>query len=146
MSTDHVTDQLKRLPTGPGIYLFRNDRGDVLYVGKAKSLRPDLLTKSSLMVGLGETDAEVSAALRSLRSAGVDLVTLGQYLSPGRPGMRFLPVARFVTPEQFAAWEAEALALGFLAAACGPLVRSSFRAGVLLEKARGGEPGSGEKA
>jgi lipoic acid synthetase len=102
----------------------------------AKRLRPDLLTKSSLMVGLGETDHEISVALARLRDANVDLVTIGQYLAPGRPGERFLPVDRFVPPEQFDAWQSEALDLGFKAAACGPLVRSSYRAGALLSQAR----------
>lgn len=101
----------------------------------AKMLRPDLFTKSSLMVGLGERDDEVSAALGRLREVDVDLVTIGQYLAPGRPGERFLPVDRYVEPEQFEAWAEEARALGFKAVACGPLVRSSFRAGALLEQA-----------
>jgi len=102
----------------------------------AKRLRPDLYTKSSLMVGLGETDAEVSHALRDLRDAKVDLLTLGQYLAPGRPGERFLPVDRYATPAQFDAWADEARALGFRAVASGPLVRSSFRAGQLLDQAK----------
>jgi lipoic acid synthetase len=102
----------------------------------AKRIRPEVFTKSSIMVGLGETDAEVSAAMQQLRDADVDLVTLGQYLAPGKPGERFLPVDRFVTPEQFNAWADEAREIGFRAVASGPLVRSSFRAGQLLEEAR----------
>lgn len=102
----------------------------------AKELRPDLYTKSSLMVGLGETDQEVTDAMRQLRTAGVELLTIGQYLAPGRPGTRFLPVARFVTPMQFDCWDEEAHALGFRGVASGPLVRSSYRAGTLLEEAR----------
>lgn len=102
----------------------------------AKRLRPDLHTKSSIMVGLGETDAEVSDAMRQLRDADVDLLTLGQYLAPGKPGERYLPVDRFVTPEQFNAWADEASEMGFRAVASGPLVRSSFRAGQLLAQAR----------
>jgi lipoic acid synthetase len=102
----------------------------------SKRLRPDLFTKSSIMVGLGEADAEVSDAMQQLRDADVDLLTLGQYLAPGRPGERFLPVDRYVTPEQFEAWSNEARELGFRAVASGPLVRSSFRAGELLEQAR----------
>jgi lipoic acid synthetase len=102
----------------------------------AKRLRPDLFTKSSIMVGLGETDAEVTDAMRQLREADVDLLTLGQYLAPGRPGERYLPVDRFVTPQQFNTWTDEAQAMGFRAVASGPLVRSSFRAGQLLEAAR----------
>lgn len=102
----------------------------------AKRLRPDLFTKSSIMVGLGETDAEVSDAMHQLRDADVEMLTLGQYLAPGRPGERFLPVDRYVAPDQFEAWQMEARDLGFRAVASGPLVRSSFRAGELLEQAR----------
>jgi lipoic acid synthetase len=103
---------------------------------RARSLRPDVPTKSSLMVGVGETDAEVDAALIALRQAGVDVVTIGQYLAPGRPGERFLPVARYVPPEQFAAWEVRAGELGFSGVAAGPLVRSSYRAKELHVAAR----------
>jgi lipoyl synthase len=102
---------------------------------RAKQLRPDVLTKSSIMVGLGESDREVSDAMSKLHSARVDMLTLGQYLAPGRPGERFLPVDRFVPPEQFDKWAAEARELGFRAVAAGPLVRSSYRAGLLLEVA-----------
>ena len=102
----------------------------------AKRLRPDLWTKSSLMVGVGETDDETTDAMRQLRAAGVELLTLGQYLAPGRPSERFLPVDRYVPPQQFEAWKDEALEMGYLAVAAGPLVRSSFRAGKLLEQAR----------
>ena len=104
---------------------------------RAKQLRSDVWTKSSLMVGLGETDAEVTEAMRELRTAGVELLTLGQYLAPGRPGTRFLPVDRYVHPDQFAAWELEARELGFLGVAAGPLVRSSYRAGQLMQEAIG---------
>jgi lipoic acid synthetase len=103
---------------------------------RAKQLRPDMVTKSSLMVGLGETNDEIVAALGQLRSVGVDLVTLGQYLSPGRPGERFLPVDRYATPEEFNAWADAAMSMGFAGVASGPMVRSSFRAGELLEQAR----------
>jgi lipoic acid synthetase len=96
--------------------------------------------KSSIMVGLGETDDEVSAAMRLLREADVDMLTLGQYLAPGRPGERYLPVDRFVTPEQFSLWADEARAMGFRAVASGPLVRSSYRAGMLLAQAMGAFP------
>ena len=105
---------------------------------RAKQLRPDVWTKSSIMVGLGESDDEVADAMRQLRSANVDMLTLGQYLAPGRPGDRFLPVDRFVPPAQFEMWAAEARELGFRAVAAGPLVRSSYRAGLLLEEARTG--------
>ena len=88
------------------------------------------------MIGLGETDDEVIDAMRQLRSANVDMLTLGQYLAPGKPGERFLPVDRFVPPEQFDAWADEARTMGFRAVAAGPLVRSSYRAGLLLERAK----------
>eukprot|EP00171_Calliarthron_tuberculosum_P009541 IDg9541t1 len=93
---------------------------------EAKRVNPALLTKSSIMVGLGETDAEVSQTLRDLRSVDCDVVTLGQYL---RPTERHLSVVEYVAPERFAAWEKEALAMGFKYAASGPLVRSSYKAG-----------------
>ena len=103
---------------------------------RAKELAPRLMTKSSMMVGLGETNSEVTQAMGLLRDADVDMLTLGQYLAPGRPGERFLPVARFVPPGQFDTWAAEARSLGFRAVAAGPLVRSSYRAGRLLDDAR----------
>ncbi len=102
---------------------------------RAKQLRPNLWTKSSIMVGLGETDAEVTDAMSQLYLEGVELLTLGQYLAPGRPGTRYLPVDRFVRPEQFSHWESEARQMGFRGVAAGPLVRSSYRAGLLLEEA-----------
>ncbi len=104
---------------------------------RAKAYRPDIWTKSSIMVGFGETDAEVTEAMQQLRDAGVDMLTLGQYLAPGRTGSRFLPVERYVHPDQFTKWKHEATQLGFLAVASGPLVRSSYRAGKLLKEAAG---------
>jgi len=92
-----------------------------------------LVTKSSVMLGLGETDSELETALRDLRSVEVDLLTLGQYL---RPSASHRPVHRYVPPEEFARWESRALALGFSGAACGPLVRSSYRAEELYTRAR----------
>ena len=91
-----------------------------------------LVTKSSVMLGLGETDPELEEALRDLRAADVDLLTLGQYL---RPSAAHRPVHRFVPPEEFSQWQTTALSLGFLGAACGPLVRSSYRAEELYRSA-----------
>lgn len=91
----------------------------------AKRYRPDVLTKSSLMLGLGETDDEVLVAMDDLRAAQVDILTLGQYL---RPTANHLPVARFVTPEQFEQFREAGLARGFLECVSGPMVRSSYRA------------------
>src|SRR5580698_4538302 len=101
----------------------------------AKQRRPALLTKSSLMLGLGETDAEILTTLRDLRAVGVDLVTLGQYL---RPTVNHLSVERFVTPQQFDGYRGAALALGFLECVAGPLVRSSYRAEQALNRNNAG--------
>jgi lipoic acid synthetase len=87
------------------------------------------LVKSSIMLGLGETDAEVRATLADLRSAGADVVTLGQYL---QPSPAHLPVARFVPPAEFDSWRDEAVRTGFLFCASGPLVRSSYKAGEMF--------------
>ncbi|BBO33120.1 lipoyl synthase [Lacipirellula parvula] len=108
-------------------------------LSRARALRPDIPTKSSLMVGVGETDDEVVDAMRQLQSAGVELLTLGQYLAPGRPGTRFLPVDRYVEPRQFLEYEMLAREMGFKGVASGPLVRSSYRAETLLEEARTGK-------
>jgi lipoic acid synthetase len=91
----------------------------------AKRHRPAVFTKSSLMLGLGESDAEVLEAMDDLRRAQVDILTLGQYL---RPTANHLPVARFVTPAQFEQFRAEGLARGFRECVSGPMVRSSYRA------------------
>jgi lipoyl synthase len=98
----------------------------------AGELRPDLMTKSSLMTGLGETEEDVTRAFTALRDAGVSLLTLGQYLAPGNA---HYPVLAFTRPAQFDRWKKEALDLGFRAVAAGPLVRSSFRAGDLYRDA-----------
>lgn len=90
--------------------------------------------KSGLMLGLGETAEEVREVMRDLRDAGVDMLTLGQYL---RPSARQLPVARFVPPEEFAAHERAALDLGFAAVASAPYVRSSYRARALTDRSAG---------
>jgi lipoic acid synthetase len=97
----------------------------------AKLHRPDVLTKTSLMLGLGETDAEVIRAMDDMREAGVDILTLGQYL---RPTPNHLPVERYVTPDEFAALRAEGLDKGFLEVVAGPMVRSSYRAEQVLAK------------
>src|SRR5215469_9433566 len=101
----------------------------------AKRHRPAVLTKSSLMLGLGESDAEIDATLADLRDAAVDLVTLGQYL---RPTLNHLPVERFVTPEEFDRYRERALACGFLECVSGPLVRSSYRAEQALNRNNAG--------
>jgi lipoic acid synthetase len=92
---------------------------------RASELRPELPVKSGLMLGLGERADEVEQALSDLRSAGVSLLTLGQYLSPSSD---HLPVERFVPPAEFDAFAERARELGFRDVAAGPLVRSSYHA------------------
>jgi len=101
----------------------------------AKRHRPGVLTKTSLMLGLGETDAEILETLDDLRAVGVDLLTLGQYL---RPTVNHLPVARFVAPAEFERYRAAALGRGFLECVAGPLVRSSYRAEQALARNNAG--------
>lgn len=98
-----------------------------------KELNPRLPTKSSLLLGLGETEEEIEEALGDLRRVGVDILVLGQYL---RPTPRELPVARYVPPTEFSAWEKRAKELGFRAVLAGPLVRTSFRAAQVFEELR----------
>jgi len=86
---------------------------------------PAVPTKSGLMVGLGETDEEILQVMRDLRSHGVEMLTIGQYLAPSN---HHLPVRRYVAPEVFTQFEREAQAMGFAHAACAPLVRSSYHA------------------
>jgi len=90
-----------------------------------KSRLPHLPTKSGLMVGLGETDDEILEVMRDLRAHQVDMLTVGQYL---QPSAHHLPVARYVEPAVFDAFARQAQAMGFMHAACGPLVRSSYHA------------------
>jgi lipoic acid synthetase len=102
---------------------------------EAKTHRPSVLTKTSLMLGLGETDAEILQTMTDLRAAAVDILTLGQYL---RPTPNHLDVARFVTPAEFDQYRGRALALGFLECVSGPLVRSSYRAEQALARNNAG--------
>lgn len=96
-----------------------------------------VLVKSSLMLGLGESAAEVATAMDDLRTAGVDLLTLGQYL---RPTAGHLPVREFIPPDRFAAWRQSGLEKGFMEVVAGPLVRSSYRAERALEGNNAGLP------
>ncbi|MBL7556806.1 MAG: lipoyl synthase [Bdellovibrionaceae bacterium] len=91
-----------------------------------KEHKPHMYTKSSLMLGLGETDEEIMETLRDLRAVGCDVITFGQYLQPTE---RHLKVIEFITPEKFKYWQDVAEGMGFLYVASGPLVRSSYRAG-----------------
>jgi lipoyl synthase len=110
-------------------------RQSVDVLAAAKAHRPEVLTKTSLMLGLGETDAEIRETLVDLRAAGVDLLTLGQYL---RPTANHLDVERWVTPDEFARYREWALELGFLECVSGPLVRSSYRAEQALARNNAG--------
>ena len=90
-----------------------------------KAFAPNVPTKSGLMVGLGETDAEILQAMRDMREHGIDMLTIGQYLAPSR---HHLPVQRYVHPETFAMFESQARSMGFSHAAVGAMVRSSYHA------------------
>jgi lipoic acid synthetase len=108
---------------------FRYERSlDVLTQARAAGM----VTKSNLILGMGEEPSEVSAAMRDLHQAGCDLLTITQYL---RPSPRHHPVERWVKPEEFVAFAAEAEAIGFSGVMSGPLVRSSYRAGKLYQQA-----------
>jgi lipoic acid synthetase len=108
-------------------------------LARAKERRGDLFTKSGLMLGLGEGREELLEVLRDLRSVGVDVLTLGQYL---RPSLAQLPVERYVPPEEFEEIGAAARAMGFLSVASGPFVRSSYNAAEVYA-ALGAKSGAG---
>ncbi|XP_065885139.1 lipoyl synthase, mitochondrial-like [Dysidea avara] len=97
----------------------------------AKTAVPGLVTKSSIMLGMGETDSEVLQTLKDLRTAGVDCATLGQYMQPTK---RHLKVKEYIPPEKFKFWEDMGAKLGFAYVASGPLVRSSYKAGEFFIK------------
>jgi len=104
-------------------------RQTLAVLAKAKEVRPSLVTKSSIMLGLGESKEEIQQAMHDLRGAGVDILTFGQYLQPTK---RHMKVTRFVPPSEFDEWKIVGEALGFEVAS-GPLVRSSYRAGELFK-------------
>lgn len=97
----------------------------LLLLSTMKRERPDIVTKSGLMVGLGESDDDIFQTMDDMRAAGVDSITIGQYLQPTK---KHAQVARYVEPERFKHYEQVALNKGFLVAACGPMVRSSYHA------------------
>jgi lipoic acid synthetase len=117
------------LETVPRLYKACRPGADyahsLLLLKRFKARRPGVPTKSGIMLGLGETDAEVVAVLNDLRAHDVDMLTIGQYLQPSG---HHLPVERFVTPEQFGEFERIALEMGFKSVASGPMVRSSYHA------------------
>jgi len=94
-------------------------------LAKVKARRPDVFTKSGIMLGLGETEAEVLTAMEDLRQSACDILTLGQYL---QPTLKHLPVVEFVHPDKFAELGARAEGMGFVHVASGPMVRSSYHA------------------
>jgi lipoic acid synthetase len=94
-------------------------------LSNAKKLDPEVLTKSGIMVGLGETIDEVKAVMRDQREWGVDILTLGQYLQPSK---QHLPIERYYTPEEFDELKEFGLSIGFKWVESGPLVRSSYHA------------------
>ena len=100
---------------------------------QAKQLSPKIITKSGLMLGLGEESREIEEVLQDLLHVACDMLTLGQYLSPS---LHHVPVARYVRPEEFVSWQRQALDLGFKSVAAGALVRSSYKAPVFFGEIR----------
>lgn len=142
------TDAVARvLDAGPDVYnhnmetvsrLYRRVRPQADYrqsldvLAFARKYRPEVLTKSGLMVGLGETADEVQGLLRDVRASDVHVATIGQYLQPTR---RNLPVSEYVTPEKFDAYQAYGMSIGFQMVFSGPFVRSSYMADLVNEQA-----------
>jgi lipoic acid synthetase len=126
------------LDAGPHVFNHNMETAPRLYrqsldvLRFARQYRPDAMTKSGFMAGLGESAGEVEQLLRDLREQGVDVATIGQYLQPTR---RNLPVAEYVTPEQFEKYRTFGLSLGFRMVFSGPLVRSSYMADLVNEQA-----------
>ena len=117
------------LETAPRLYKEARPGSDYAFslnlLKKFKALHPDVPTKSGLMVGLGETDDEILAVMRDMRSHDIDMLTIGQYLAPSG---HHLPVRRYVHPDTFKMFEAEAIGMGFAQATVGAMVRSSYHA------------------
>ena len=117
------------LETAPRLYKEARPGSDYAWslslLKRFKALAPEVPTKSGLMVGLGETDDEILAVMRDMRAHDIDMLTIGQYLSPSS---HHLPVRRYVHPDTFRMFEREAAALGFTHAAVGAMVRSSYHA------------------
>ncbi len=117
------------LETAPRLYKQARPGSDYAFsldlLRRFKEAVPGVPTKSGLMVGLGETDDEILQVMRDMREHGVEMLTIGQYLAPST---HHLPVLRYVEPQTFAMYEREAAAMGFVHAAVGPLVRSSYHA------------------
>jgi lipoic acid synthetase len=142
---DRALDILKAAPpdvmnhnleTVPRLYKEARPGSDYAYsldlLKRFKALHPDVPTKSGLMVGLGETDEEILEVMRDLRAHNVDMLTIGQYLTPSGD---HLPVRRYVHPDTFRMFEAAAAGMGFVHAAVGAMVRSSYHADQQAHKA-----------
>ena len=111
----------------------------ISFLGASKRIRPDILTKTGIILGMGEDGLEIRRAMVDLREAGVDILTLGQYL---RPSARHIPVTRWVTPDEFAGWKRMGEdELGFRHVEAGPLVRSSYHAKEQAREVEAGAPG-----
>ena len=117
------------LETVPRLYKQARPGSDyahsLMLLKQFKARHANVPTKSGLMVGLGETNEEILGVMRDLRAHDVDMLTVGQYLQPSK---HHLPVTRFVHPDEFRMFEEEAAKMGFVNAACGPMVRSSYHA------------------
>ena len=124
------------LETVPRLYLQARPGSDYAHSLKLlkdfKTEHPDVPTKSGLMVGLGETNDEILEVMKDLRAHDVDMLTVGQYLQPSG---HHLPVLRYVTPDEFDMFALEAEEMGFMHAACGPMVRSSYHADQMAHEA-----------
>jgi lipoic acid synthetase len=127
---NHNIETIPRLY--PELRPIADYKRSVELLAKAKEIKPDVVTKTGIMLGLGETDYEIREVLNDLLEAGVDLITLGQYLAPSK---RHHDVIEYVTPERFEEWRQEVEKMGFKGCASGPLVRSSYNAKALYLKA-----------
>jgi lipoic acid synthetase len=127
------------LETAPRLYRMARPGADYVHslalLKRVKKLCPVTRTKSGLMVGLGETDEEILQVMRDLREHDVDMLTIGQYLAPSSA---HLPMLRYVHPDMFKTFEQQAYAMGFLHAAAGPMVRSSYHADQQVYRAEAG--------
>ncbi|MBR3604392.1 MAG: lipoyl synthase [Elusimicrobiaceae bacterium] len=115
-----------------GVRVGADYRRSLDLLAHCKKVAPNVFTKSGIMLGLGETNEQIKHTLQDLRSVGVDLLTIGQYLAPSK---EHHPVLSYPQPQEYQKWQQYALSIGFLGAACGPLVRSSYRAGALYKEA-----------
>lgn len=134
----HNIDTVERLsrPVRPGARYWRS----VSFLGAVKRLDPTMLTKSAIILGMGETEEEILQSMKDLREAAVDILTLGQYL---RPSAHHIPLDRWVTPAEFDHWkEVGEKELGFRHVEAGPLVRSSYHAKEQAREVEAGGPGA----